>query len=184
MTAITGFPMPEQQLPAQYRAALRSMLSELVVTEGKAVSRPRTRPRRRYVLASAATAVVVGAGGAFAYSALRPSRPVTDKSNARCYSEATYRPGENFPGTTVAEPDSATAKGQVGVALDHCAALWRAGILQPGVPTAIHNPAPIQYPVPDLVACVLPDGRAAIFPGLAGTCQRLGLQGADPATPS
>jgi hypothetical protein len=131
---------------------------------------------RPVVAVSAGIAALIGAGSAVAYSQLAPTAPITDKHSARCYSVASYVSGDDFPGTTIAQPDSSTKAGEVGDAVDACTALWRAGILQLGVRTAVVHPGKNQYALPPLVGCVLPDGRAAVFPAPAGSCIKLGLQ--------
>jgi hypothetical protein len=114
-----------------------------------------------------------------AFALLQP-KPVTDRSQARCYTVATYTSGKSFPGSSIGEASSGSERGRVEDALEVCAAMWRAGILQPGAPRAIVHPGKPQYPVPALVGCVLPGGAAAVFPGPPDTCQRLGLPGEAP----
>jgi hypothetical protein len=163
--------------PAPRRAALRALLVETA-----SASRPAApyRPRSRILIGGVAAITLVGGGGAIALSQLGSSS-VSDRQSARCYSEASYSPGDKFPGTTIGQPNSATGSGQVDSAIEVCAALWRAGILQPGVPTAVPRPDKAAYPVPQLVACVLPDGRAAVFPGAPGLCLQMNLAAATPA---
>lgn len=165
--------LPRQKYPEPRRSAVRSLLAETV---GQARPRPSRRSffTRPAVVAVGAVALV-GTGAAAAYSQLGPTAPVSDKSSARCYSVASYVPGGDFPGTTIAQPNSSTRAGEVSNAVDACAALWRAGILQPGARTAIVHPGKKTYAVPPLVGCVLPDGRAAVFPGSADSCSKLGL---------
>jgi len=146
---------------------------------------PRTRVSRwrrpRFLGGLGVAILVIGGGGASLAIALVHSKPVTQHSVARCYTVATYQPGRTFPGTTVAEADTVDQRGQVQNALQVCAAMWRAGILQPGVADVIVHPGKPFFPVPALVGCTLPDGTAAIFPGSVDTCQRLTLSPQDPA---
>jgi hypothetical protein len=69
----------------------------------------------------------------------------------------------------------------VNNAISVCAALWRQGILHPGPQgardRATAGPAGSSQ-VPPLVACVLPGGTAAVFPGPPSTCATLSLPNA------
>jgi hypothetical protein len=154
-----------------YRSAFRH---ELVQRISKS---QRTAPRSRAKLL-AATGVgvcVLGGGATAAYSAISQAH-VTDHAVARCYSSDVYVSGDDFPGTTIAEPDSKDGHGSVTSALEGCAAVWRAGILRIGANGA--TAAPVEsnnFPVPHLFACVMPNGQAAVFPGTQETCATLGL---------
>ena len=164
---------PARPLPEYRRTAMRRQLVAVVTG----------RRRRRGPLLIAAAAAVVAAGtsaGAYAYA--QHSQPVTDKSQAHCYSVASLSAGpESF--TTVAQATLAGSPhaAQVDDALAVCAALWRQGILHPG-PQGARGPAAPDpagtSPVPPLVACVLPDSTAAVFPGTTSTCAALGLANA------
>lgn len=126
------------------------------------------------MITGVAGAALVATGGAVAYSVMS-STPVTNKSDARCYTEAKYVKGDNFPGTTIAQASSAGHVGQVDSALDTCRDLWRQGFLELGNPRVNGDTdTTLHHPVPPLVACVMPDGRAAVFPGSV-TCSSLGL---------
>ena len=152
-----------------------AVMSAAVAAELAEVSRPRRRfPRIFSVVAAGVGLATLGAGAAAAYVALRPAH-ITNKQTARCYTVVTYTKGTVFPGTTVAQFGSDGNPGQVENAIDTCAALWRTGILERGVPVPVLRPAPGTHVVPRLVACVLPGGAAAIYPGPADTCVRLGL---------
>jgi hypothetical protein len=163
---------PSRTLPVYRRTAMRRQLEAQV-----------TRKYRRRPLLIAASAAVVAAGtSAAAYAYVQHSQPVTDKSEARCYTVAGLSAGpESF--TTIAEPAMAGSPrpAQVGNALSVCAALWRQGFLHPG-PQGARGPATPDpagtSPVPPLAACVLPDGTAGVFPGTSSVCAALGLPNA------
>jgi hypothetical protein len=140
-----------------------------------------TKPARRLgrklriTIAGTGAVVVLGGGGALAYSAIS-ANSVSDETSARCYTVAQYSAkGDDFPGTSIAAAGTADAPGRVTSAVDVCASLWRSGFLQPGVPTPVRNPDQASYPVPALVGCVMADGQAAVFPGTTATCNALGL---------
>jgi hypothetical protein len=169
---------PPRELPDARIQELRAEL-ELFVASDLAASRRSPRrswwARRSVIISSILGVAVVASGGTALAMALIKPAPVTDKGVARCYSVATYHSGNKFPGTTIVEATSAAGPGRVLAAVDTCSALWRAGILQPGVKTAVNRPTQSTYPVPALVGCTLPGGAAAVFPGDAQTCTRLGL---------
>jgi hypothetical protein len=168
---------PARELPAERIDELRAEL-ELFVASELMESRRRRRgwwSRRGTIIGAGIGIVAIGSGGtALALSLIKPA-PVTDTSVARCYSVVTRDTGTTFPGTTIAEPSSTEGAGRVLAAVETCSAVWRAGILQLGVRTAVNRPTNSQYPVPALVGCTLPDGIAAVFPGDAQTCEQLGL---------
>lgn len=152
-----------------------AVMSAAVAAELAEISRPRRRfPRIFSVLAAGVGLATLGAGAAAAYVALRPAH-ITNKQTARCYTAVTYTKGTVFPGTTVAQFGTNGLRGQIDDAIDTCAALWRTGILERGVPVPVLHPAAGTHVVPPLVACALPGGSAAIYPGPADTCVRLGL---------
>jgi hypothetical protein len=134
------------------------------------------RTRRPLLIAGVAGAVAIGtSAGAYAYVA--SSAPVTDKSQARCYTVASLTGGDY---TTIAalSPAGTGKSTQIDDALSVCAAFWRQGILRPGAREPFPPNQADPYPVPQLVACVMPDGTAAIFPGKPGTCTALSLPAA------
>jgi len=169
--------VPAQRMPEPQRTALRVMLLDHVAAASTSPDRARSS-MRHLVVPVVASAAVLGAGGAVAYSQLGGSTQVSDQHTARCYSSAIYTAGDNFPGTTIGVPDTAAGQGNVTNAVDVCASLWRAGILQIGASSPIARPTHTVNPVPGLVECVLPDGRAAVFPGAQGLCSHLGLRDA------
>jgi hypothetical protein len=127
-------------------------------------------------LTAGVAAVVVFGTGAGAVVYVRASAPVTDRDLARCYTVASLGGGNDFFGTTIAkaQPAGTPGIGQVEDALGVCAAVFRQDILVPGR-AGVQPRAHGEHRVPPLVACVLPGGIAAVFPGHAGTCHKLGL---------
>jgi hypothetical protein len=159
------------EFPEHRRDAVREMLTLA------AANAPRRRSKRaRLVVTAAASLVLVAGGSVVAYSQIS-SAPVTDNDSARCYTSAVqYRPGDEFPGTTVVRADGS----EVASALSVCTDLWRQGFLKLGDPEPVRDTNPlIEHAVPVLVVCTLPDGRAAVFPGPV-SCADLGLAAADP----
>lgn len=157
---------PPRPLPPAVRDAQSRLLAEIV-------GRRRPRWRSRFVIFPAA---LVLAGGGVAAAVRASLGEVTDRDTARCYSVAERHDGRDFPGTSVAvaHPDSDVV-GQVEDAVATCALVWRDGALEIGKRRAQPYRPGVDRPVPSLVGCVLPDGSAAVFPGDAQTCSRLGL---------
>lgn len=165
---------PPREMPAALVQQKRAELEQFVVTQRQPLRRRWWHRRGFLGGVGAITVLAVGGGTALAYTYLRP-RPVTVRSQARCYTVAVYDGTSKFPGTSIANASSATHVGSVQDALQVCAAMWRAGILQEGAANFIVHPGRPFYPVPALVGCTLPDGAAAIFPGPPQLCERLGL---------
>lgn len=152
------------------RDAMRQQLEAIVAGQPG----PR-RGHKTAVIGGAAIVAALGtAAGAFIY--VQQSQPITNKTEARCYTVASLEGGDQFHGTTVAAAGRPGSKAQVDSAVSVCAALWRQGFLLPGAAqiASPHNTA-VRHRVPSLVACVMPDGTAAVFPGDGRTCAKLGL---------
>jgi hypothetical protein len=134
------------------------------------------RRARRWALVGA---VAILAGGSLAAAKLLNSTPAAAQAVVRCYTVASLtEDASQFTDTATASVPGQTApdiSATVAAAVDACAALWRIGLLQNGrmVPEALASPG--TYPVPQLTACVLPDGLAAVLPGDDQTCHVLGL---------
>jgi hypothetical protein len=166
---------PVPPIPPDRRAAMRRQL-EAVVADKHGLVLWRRHPR---LIAAGVIAIALStAMGGVAYL---QNAPVTNKASVRCYTAATYSPGRDFLGATVAEPAPAGSKGpgQVEDALAACTALWRQGFLVEGSKPVVPAQNTVA-PVPALVVCTLSDGSAAVFPGDQGLCARLGLPAALP----
>lgn len=159
---------PTRSLPAATRAAHRATL-EAEVGAGRS-------PRRRWTvpaLAVGVTVVVIATtGGAIIQH--RAAVAASNTRETRCYSVADVGSDDSFKGTLSASATAADGSTAVTDPIELCGGYWRAGIIQAGKPNA-QNPSQSQYPVPALVACTLPSGVAAIFPGDATLCDKLGL---------
>lgn len=158
-----------ESLPARTRTRIRAELIGLA-TKDQRLRRPFYR--RRAAVVAAGAAVVLGVGGTAAAVTWMQPEPVQDRDTARCYSTISNDFSMHFPGTTIASPVASDGSGgQVANPLEACAAAWRAGLLYGISP---HN-ATGTYDVPPLTVCVLPDGSAAVYPGTADTCAKVGL---------
>src|SRR6266700_3347904 len=157
---------PSRRLPTPRRYAARRQLEDLV-------SGRRTPWRRRRVILGVVIVVLLGSTAA-GITLLRSS-PVTDKTTARCYTQASLGEDGTFSGTTIFAPGTPGSAAQVDSAIDICSGFWRQGFLLAGT-TGIQRPAPgTSNPVPPLIACTLPSGIAGVFPGDQNTCVNLGL---------
>ena len=141
--------------------------------------RIRRIPRRRRAAVIAAGALLIagtGVGTAAAFGAF--SAKPTDRSTAYCYGTAqlTDDPAARIEFAVAGNDPNGTPGDAAAAALDICAAYWRAGVLDgSGPPRTDVVPGTGDALVPDLVACVLPTGQLAVFPGDRLTCARLGV---------
>lgn len=166
---------PEDHL----RASLSRVASEIRPSGGWAgslddlLSRSRVVRRRstRPIVIGAAAVALLGVGVPFAVAQLGG---VGDKSTVECYSSAVY-PGDESDHTLLGMTGQSGAI-DIEDAVDACSALWRQGIFRIGI-RGISDDQHSEgvEKVPDLVVCVLPDGRAGVFPGGHQTCGTLGL---------
>jgi hypothetical protein len=140
-------------------------------------------PRRgvvRWAVPGAVAAALMFTGGV-AVAAYVVSQKATVREQVHCYTEADVN-GYRSDGV------GATAEGKPADVADEavalCRQLWEFGVLTEG-PAAAQAPPPEQDPkagqpaakraAPPLVACVVSDGVAGVFPGDAATCVRLNL---------
>lgn len=157
-------PPPRTLAPAE-KARQGRLLGELIAAE------PVRRRIRRPVLAIGVATLAVATTGA-GVAAYVASAPVTDHSVVHCFTSLGTRDRDLGTDTNYLSESHD--------AVETCANLWRAGVLQLGKAQAqvqaIPSSGPLSQdlPAPLLVACTL-HGEAAVFPGDAGTCRRLGL---------
>jgi hypothetical protein len=127
----------------------------------------RRRPRRPVLAIGIASLAVATMGAGAAYVAFAPA---TDHTVVHCFTSLGTK-GRDLGTDTNYRPDEQNP-------VEICATLWRAGVIQLGKAQAHPQPGqgalPQDLPAPPLVACTL-HGEAAVFPGDAGTCRRLGL---------
>jgi hypothetical protein len=160
------------------RQADLARLLEVTSLPDSARARARARWGTRGVVATGAATVVLVGGGVATAAAVQhlTARHATVTTSGRCYWEVSSDAGEGFPGTSAAMATS--SDGWRPDLVEHlvadCAALWRAGVFQVGSPGS-HVTATGRHPVPELTACVLPDGSAAVYPGPVTVCDALGL---------
>ena len=174
---------PIPGLPEQVRAAHKQALRDLVAadpatttTATPPVTRPRRRWRRGGITLLAGGLVLAGAGAATAF--LTRAQP-DDPEIVRCFSVAAPPFTSGAPGSYDASygPGDGTLDQSAALAIELCGYGWAEGRLP--WPETKHpgytNPQP--QPVPELQACILPDGIVGVFPGDERTCTQLGLPG-------
>lgn len=152
-------------LPARRREAARQQLEQVVARSPR-----RSKP---VLIAAVTTAAVLSIG---AGAAVVTFRPVTDTSQARCYTTANVAGGHY---TTVDAAGRPGSRVQARDAIGMCAALFRQGFLTVGgLGIDRHADGRTDHRVPGLVVCTMRDGVASVFPGNSATCARLGLPAA------
>lgn len=153
--------------------ALEHRVMAILAANGSTPRRSRHKIRRFAAVGCALVAALSGGGVAYAHFAknVEPSY----RGEARCYTVASLKGGANFYGLTVAASGNPKVAAVVVNALATCEVDWREGFLGLGKRPLRSQLPPDQRTVPPLVACVLNDGVAAVFPGTNATCSRLGL---------
>jgi hypothetical protein len=169
------FELPAERAIPDSRATARRRLLERNATLS-AERRQGTQFRRRFAVTVVGVPVLILSGAAMAYVSLKPAS-VPVQQQTRCYTQASLAGGNDFYGTTVGQATPSLGQTRNQAAVDICASLWQQGFLHLG---SKQISAPTDGPsnseeVPDLVACTLDNGVAAVFPGDNGTCVRLGL---------
>ena len=155
---------------ARHLAYLRSLPAG--PTEG--VSTGRRRHRRRFAVAGLTAGIVIAAGGGSA-AAIGLFGEAADTTTGYCYATANLdESGSNRTEFATAGIDQ-RLDAAAAVSVDVCAAYWRSGVFTGGTVDSNRPPAGGSWPVPPLIACVLPSGKAAVFPGDPTTCHSLGL---------
>lgn len=169
-------------LPPDRKRADIARLRLAIALESTAPSAGYQRWSRRTAVAVGAVVLTIGGGTAAAATILKHlnPEPATVTTSGRCYWKISTNFEEDFPGSTaaVATRSDGWTPDLVSNLVEMCAAEWRAGAVPQS--QGENDPEPSStgdYPIPELVPCVLPDGQAAVFPGDSATCDRLGLPG-------
>lgn len=172
----------DQQLLADAPPA-RTLMTKHGDTPQRLGTAPRAWTRKRVLKWTMPALVVAIAGGTAAAAALHGDKTATVPNTVRCFAVdhttkdykeyADLTPASN--GTTDPQDPSAT----VHAAVTTCGDMWHIGLLIPGNANntaALRHQDTNDFPVPNLLACVLESGEAAVFPSNdAQLCQHLGL---------
>lgn len=133
-----------------------SELTDLAITNGRALVAQARRRRRRRIAVITGAALLMAGGGAVAAAILR-SQPDAPNAGPACRAEA-----DVTADAIVVDPG--------GDPVADCRGLWDDGAFEE------HG---ITTPPDDLVACISPGGGIDVFPGSVETCEQLGLAVAD-----
>ncbi len=168
-------------LPPERKRADIARLRLAMALESSASSSGHQRWSRRTAVVAGAAVLTIGGGAAAATTIIEYFKPATVTTSGRCYWEVSRNFDNDFPGSTAANATRSSdgwTPDVVSNLVEMCAAEWRAGALwqDRGDPTPEPSPTG-EYPIPELVPCVLPNGQAAVFPGDSATCNQLGLPG-------
>lgn len=160
---------PSEPFPAHVLELRRRHLEQCI-----SATQPSRRSRRLVLIAggaTAASALVVGSAAAYVASA-----PATVTDQVRCYTVASLEGGDDFSGSSAGQAQELDGSRAEISAIDACSTLWRAGLLRLGEKHTV-PPKTLTYdaPSPQLTACRLDNGMAAVLPGDDQTCARLGL---------
>jgi hypothetical protein len=164
MTIDLELPPGRRPFPAARRVTRRQEAERAV---RHLQSRPRWR--RPAVLGGLGVAVVATVGAAGIYVA---QAPATKTNDVRCYTASNS--SADYKGTEATEATSSTGEQLNLSPVEVCAALWQTGVITAGAQRAELPPGGT-FDVPELQACVLKSGQAAVFPGPPGLCPTLGL---------
>jgi hypothetical protein len=174
---------------------LQILAAEQAATPAPPTLTSARRRRRRWIGATAGIAVLVAGVGTAAAWVGRAEPTVRD--SARCFAIATTQfddfdasDGAFFDVTYLSDPVPGVEGNPSDQTAEHavevCAHTWRIGGIAATKPyqrdldpwyVDFEGPEPATHPVPDLVACVLPDGQVGVFPDT--DCGALGLPDAD-----
>ena len=174
---------------------LQILAAEQAATPAPPTLTSARRRRRRWIGATAGIAVLVAGVGTAAAWVGRTEPTVRD--SARCFAIATTQfddfdasDGAFFDVTYLSDPVPGVEGNPSDQTAEHavevCAHTWRIGGIATTKPyqrdldpwyVDFEGPEPATHPVPDLVACVLPDGQVGVFPNT--DCGALGLPDAD-----
>jgi len=137
--------------------------------------KPRRRWRRSVAFITAGVLVTAGAGVGTAAAFGMFSQAPADRGIAHCYATADLDDPNNHTDFMVAVKPLGEHPNGVGdaaaAAMEVCTGGWAQGRFSVTDPK-VSDPHPnrTDFPVPPLVACVLPDGTVGVFPGDARTC--------------
>ena len=154
-----------------------AMLADLTQPEP---AKPRRRLRRSVALVAAGVLVTAGAGVGTAAAFGVFSQAPADRGIAHCYATVDLDDPSNHTDFMLAVDPKEVHPGGVGdaaaIAMEVCEGGWAQGRFSATDPK-VSDPDPTRadFPVPALVACVLPDGSVGVFPGDPRTCAILEL---------
>ena len=153
-----------------------AMLASLAAHSDQVRSRRRWRRSVAFIPAGVLVTAGAGVGTAAAFGVF--SQAPADRGIAHCYATADLDDPGNHTDFMVAVSPQEVHPGGIGdaaaAAMEVCAGGWAQGRFSATDPK-VSDPHPdrTDFPVPPLVACVLPDGSVGVFPGDPRTCTLL-----------
>ncbi|MEV0400482.1 hypothetical protein [Actinoallomurus sp. NPDC050550] len=150
---------PERDLPPARHAQRREHLMAEITPKER---RRRLSRKARWITGITVGAVIAGGGIATATTQFWDGGGAADTTNVECHDRADL----NTSDITILRVGGRTP-------VDACAKEWRKGHVKKGVHAA-----------PPLVSCLLKTGPVGVFPGAAGTCERMGLAPTRTASPA
>lgn len=181
--------LPTYRLSDEAKARHRDMLLNLPdgvksvsTTPGvpDALTVRRSARRKGLIVAVTAVALTVGGLGTAAALGVFSEKP-TDRSIAYCHATADVD-GPHAQFSVAGSADDARPGDSAVAALSICKKEWGTGAVRGQEPYLVRDVdlnLPPTFPVPELMACVLPQGQVAVMPGGATVCAQLGLANAD-----
>lgn len=154
--------------------ATDQMFGQIMTTVTK-LERRRTLGHRLTALVGAVAIAAGVTGGVLVIN----QASATMKNVAECYASADLN--SHHTGVVVADKDgqaaprASTVDERIATGIENCSAVWRLGRFEAD-PNAVQSGR--EFPIPNLVACTLPDGRFGYFPSTNSTsevCSHLGL---------
>ena len=159
--------------------AIRNLLVN-TAQKGTAENRHYKATRRTWILVPSAALALALTGGTVALMQAQ----VSDKNQVHCFARA-ERNGSSFPGTTMTvlqgttdQTSEAPPAVPIEDALALCSDMWKQHALDASVPNgapAMQIDPKFSHPVPSPLTVCVWDGRAAVIPGGANVCAKLGL---------
>ncbi len=142
-----------------------------------------SRRRGRVILVAAVVVATAGAGIGTAAALGVFSAPPSERGIAHCYATVDLDDPSNHTDFMVAvtpqERDADGVGDAAAAALEVCSGGWAQGRFSATDPKVSDpHPSRTDFPVPHLVACVLPGGSVGVFPGDDRTCAVLNLPSA------
>lgn len=166
-------PPLSQAVQAAHKAHLRAVIAADLAAPGPRPTGRHARGIRRWVAALVGAASLIATGGVAV--AFLPHAQPQQYDLVRCFSNARPPFTESPDNSSATLTQGGTLQDTAHEAINLCAQAWADGWLPDPSTKDPDTPPPGNQPVPELQACVLPDGVVGVFPGDPSVCLRLGL---------
>lgn len=178
---MTDHPANEPEFNEHRSASIRKLLVN-VAQKGTSENLQYKNVRRAWIIAPTSALALALTGGTMVLL----QAPITENYHIKCFARP-ERNGESFPGTQVtmiegrrAGEPTPTDRVEIEDALATCSDLWRQHALDAKTPSGTptghgQQDLTFSHPVPDPLTVCVWDGMAAVIPGDAKVCAKLGL---------